>query len=1084
MLGSSALRTGFAPVRLLVILTVVLSMMLSMVMPTYAAGGLNGNLNGTIVDSTTGAPIAGARVNLVSPSGNYKATTDAKGQFSILGAIADTYTVSIEANGYAPISQAGVTVAGDQNVHIDNIKLTPSKSLKTIGRVSARSASSAFQPGQTTDTTIVNSARIEQTTGKAASTNENQLLLAVPGATLTSSGNITIRGGLQNETGYQFDGIPFTEPFLSTNASDNRFSGLSSVQVVEGAGDATQGDVGGGVVNLIPSRGTYPATGLLDAEIGAPGQYAQGALSYGFATPNGAISNFFSYLQDDNRLNYGQPTTSSIPYGNYYSAVRAVNSDLTDNFFFKFGKDQNQSLQVLYKNQNIRSYGGSYYYGANNPTTSFQTDPYAYAPLNLASNLPNAGYLASILPVLPGQTSVNAVPSAQQEQEYDYTNVLKFGYTNQIDSANFLRLQLYNGDSTKTTEEIAGQGGQDPFFQATGGRQAGSIFDFIHQFTPKYTFTFHTEEKDTHPVWTGYNPYNLAQLITGAPGTTLADGKTVVPDTPGSGASPSLGDFLTPVNGVCPVASGCYVYDQLGQSVKLPISGINYNGAHFLSFAIAVRNQIQIREKLKLDLGARYDGDTYHYGPNQFNTNPADLNNPSDVNPATLANKYINPRTIDPRAAISYQFGPNDAVNAVYGRSTTFLNAQTSGTPAGLYNANALTKVPALDTVANPACGSGANPAGLFKCANYAQQLYWLYDQNFDAPDLGGAQEQIASNYSFTYQHQFNNGFAAKLTPFYKLSTGLPSFALLSETTNPVTGAILSEVFSANNNGINRTTGVEFGLTTPEKKYGLDGFFSATYQNVLTTAPPLITGEDSLPIITSGSLSLGNVYRAGYVSPFVARVGAEYKTRFGLRINPVLQYDIGYPFSVGDLIASRSPVDGAFANIPQVNVGPGRTTIPGFNGATGGALATNFVDPANPGSVFKPNVAATRGTPETAAAGGVLFHPELSANLTIEYKIGRSTYGVLANNLFGSDYYGIIPQVNPYYQPVSTGVAGPQTGKPKQVDPTFANGIYQNRGYSVVPTDSYAFKNGAYILPFGTPSTNPVRFQFYYQLAL
>lgn len=56
------------------------------------------------------------------------------------------------------------------------------------------------------------------------------------------------------------------------------------------------------------------------------------------------------------------------------------------------------------------------------------------------------------------------------------------------------------------------------------------------------------------------------------------------------------------------------------------------------------------------------------------------------------------------------------------------------------------------------------------------------------------------------------NGFGMRLTPFYKLSSSLPSFALISEKTDPVSGAILSEGSVANDLGINRTTGVEFGV--------------------------------------------------------------------------------------------------------------------------------------------------------------------------------------------------------------------------------------------------------------------------------
>ncbi len=67
--------------RIFAVAAVVLSMTFSSTMPAFAAGGQTGNINGTVVDSASGLPVAGAKVNLVSPSGNYTTQTDSKGVF-------------------------------------------------------------------------------------------------------------------------------------------------------------------------------------------------------------------------------------------------------------------------------------------------------------------------------------------------------------------------------------------------------------------------------------------------------------------------------------------------------------------------------------------------------------------------------------------------------------------------------------------------------------------------------------------------------------------------------------------------------------------------------------------------------------------------------------------------------------------------------------------------------------------------------------------------------------------------------------------------------------------------------------------
>jgi hypothetical protein len=123
-------------------------------------------------------------------------------------------------------------------------------------------------------------------------------------------------------------------------------------------------------------------------------------------------------------------------------------------------------------------------------------------------------------------------------------------------------------------------------------------------------------------------------------------------------------------------------------------------------------------------------------------------------------------------------------------------------------------------------------------------------------------------------------------------------------------------------------------------------------------------------------------------------------------------------------------------------------------------------------NALNPNIAWTRGTPATSSSGGALWKSNVNAQMTIEYKLQRNTFGVLFNNLFGNAYNGTVPVINPYYQPVGTGLSGPQTG---------LNPYYQpSRGFTNVPKDAYAFTNGAYLL---IPNI-PMNFQVYFQRSL
>jgi hypothetical protein len=430
----------------------------------------------------------------------------------------------------------------------------------------------------------------------------------------------------------------------------------------------------------------------------------------------------------------------------------------------------------------------------------------------------------------------------------------------------------------------------------------------------------------------------------------------------------------------------------------------------------------------------------------------------------------------EPRASVALQLDRTDALRFGYGRSAQFASASTGGTPSGLYNYGALAGIPAKP---GAICGSQVTNAPAFPCQNYASQLFWFGDANNDAPDVGSILPTIYSNYDLTYQHEFKNGWGLRLTPFYKNATGVPSFSFISEEISPTTGQFLGGVFQTNNLGVNRTSGVEFGLTTPERPTGISGFFSATYQNVFDSVPPLTSGENNVPAITSSSLLLGDIYHAGYISPLQARLGATYSTKFGLHITPSINYDRGFPYTQGFLTASGVPIFGINTNVPQINIpgGAGITSVPGFNGTQGVGAATHYADPALPGTALNPILAATRGTPETSAPGGILSRPDITGDLTFEYDLKHSKVGIQFFNIVGGPSYGSVPVLNPYYQPVATGVAGSQTS---QVPQTIQTGFGASRGYANIPSSYNAFANAAYLSPLNVPFHVDV----YYQLSI
>jgi hypothetical protein len=88
-----------------------------LVMPG-ALAGTTGTVSGIALDTATKAPIAGAKVTISGPSALQSTTTDKTGHFTFASLPPDTYTVTLEAPGYATATLNGVEVAADNLLNV------------------------------------------------------------------------------------------------------------------------------------------------------------------------------------------------------------------------------------------------------------------------------------------------------------------------------------------------------------------------------------------------------------------------------------------------------------------------------------------------------------------------------------------------------------------------------------------------------------------------------------------------------------------------------------------------------------------------------------------------------------------------------------------------------------------------------------------------------------------------------------------------------------------------------------------------------------------------------------------------------
>jgi hypothetical protein len=349
-----------------------------------------------------------------------------------------------------------------------------------------------------------------------------------------------------------------------------------------------------------------------------------------------------------------------------------------------------------------------------------------------------------------------------------------------------------------------------------------------------------------------------------------------------------------------------------------------------------------------------------------------------------------------------------------------------------------------------PTCGSGWHPPGsspngtyvpnpnvywsgsgtvgttgnYFPCNNYAQSVYWAFDQAYSAPDLGGQTVATYNNWDLAWSHEFRNGWGTKLTGYYRRGYNTYETVLLNAgPPDPVTGQQSAGSFQERQVGTTKTYGMEFMLTTPDVPFGWSGFVTLNYVNALTTTPP-VSNSDSIPAVAQYLYQTGALFHAAYLPPLSAVAGIQFKTKNGITINPIFTADQGIPFGVGT--TTYGFVNGQLYQLPTGNLGQ---ALP-FAGPGQPLQAYNaecYYDPAFAGNYFKPKYFACRGDSESLLAGQTLTRPRLYADLDLSYTHRNITYGVYVTNVF--DNYRSEPGINQAWQPVATGVGGAQTGQ-------------------------------------------------------
>lgn len=275
-------------------IAVALSVMFICASRSFA--GTTGGVSGRVADASTGTPLSGVRVEMISPSEGAHSSTDAKGRYNFISLAPDTYTLTASRDGYDTYTQPGLTIQADVQLNF-NIALV--SQVRTIGRIITRSGSSLVRPGQTIDIYSINPQTVSVARPLAGPGGVDQAysaLAVVPGIYVPQGQQgwyqpIFIRGGDQDQIGYELDGVPVNRSYDNAPQSLLTDVGQQALQVYTGGANASSDGQGiSGYVNQVVKTGSRTPFGSVSYGFGFPTGYQKGAIEYGAASPNGQLS--------------------------------------------------------------------------------------------------------------------------------------------------------------------------------------------------------------------------------------------------------------------------------------------------------------------------------------------------------------------------------------------------------------------------------------------------------------------------------------------------------------------------------------------------------------------------------------------------------------------------------------------------------------------------------------------------------------------------------------------------------------------------------------------------------------------------
>lgn len=858
--------------RIVAIAAIVAAITAGSSLPVSA--GTTGGLHGRVLDSTSGAPIAGVRVTATSPSQAETALTDAGGEYVFLSLSPDTYTLTASKDGYNPATVSGITVIADQTHAVD---LTVSLALKTLGTVVTRSSASLVKPGMTSDVYSVNAAGQRATASLAGSGSLNSAYGAaasVPGVIYQQGQqgwyqSIYIRGGDNDETAYEVDGVPVMR--VSDSATTSTFSdlGQQEMQVYTG-GTPASADASGiaGYINQVIKTGTYPGYSDMTLGIGAPAFYNSIKFEAGGATPNRGFSYYLGQETSGEDFRYGDqfngasdplfffpmgiPTNAAGIYdgagptyfapGPTYAVSNTTDTETIANIHIQVphkSDSYHDDIQMLYQYSNLLQdfYSSVNDLGLNVPSnlnTVESDEGFSYSPLTYVDQFAYNGPVFAppddadvSTQLFPNSGSLRPafqdLPAGEREGSQNGSALAKLQFQKNIDPRTYLRVFGYSDYSwwfiSGPVSANLNFGDQLPDYEVIG-HTYGADAIFSKQLSDKHllnvTTSYFTSKLQTYSM--GFQTGFFTSLIDSAgncynPGTGV---QTSCFDGTAEAGPPVLAPAITAPAGTPVYTNDAqWIVTENGQNAQV-------DNVHPDFSAVSVTDSWRPNDKISANLGLRVENFRY------------DLQNLEQGFPARAFwfHAYNNENCFGPGylAPVQRTFDPVTGAESACPSGTTPTDLQN--TTGGVISQTVpqprlgLTDELDPDTVVRISYGRYARPAptsyqeynafqqdlpsfiGTFLNSGWNTPAHYMYADTSDNADLS------------LEQHLHGTDMSYKITPFYRTTQGQIQYVSLNA----------QGVVAGINAGNQRSSGLEIGFN--KGSFDRNGFalaWSATY---------------------------------------------------------------------------------------------------------------------------------------------------------------------------------------------------------------------------------------------------------------